>query len=108
MNELEVPVIADDDADIVQPAEEIAVRGTDRADAPVSEVTERFLRAITAAKGANTPPTTRQFLADVGVSFGISVGSHHCASLVSPALSENTLRRSGELRPGTLIVPTSG
>ena len=48
MTELEVPVISDDDADIVQPAEDAAVRVADRADAPVSEVTERFLRAITA------------------------------------------------------------
>lgn len=47
MTELEVTaLVADDELD--QPAEAAAPVGPDRADAPVSEVTERFLRAIIA------------------------------------------------------------
>jgi hypothetical protein len=47
MTELEVPDIVTDD-ELAPPPSESAPAGPDRADAPVSEVTERFLRAIIA------------------------------------------------------------
>jgi hypothetical protein len=47
MTELEVPDIMTDD-ELAPPPSESAPAGPDRADAPVSEVTERFLRAIIA------------------------------------------------------------